>query len=85
MLAIWQVNEADIGPARLGTPFNTNGGSFDWEYGDTTLHAKMFSLSTEVGNFSDYFWPSPSRIVPLCARTCPANLFCALCGCHSPK
>ncbi|RPH95598.1 hypothetical protein EHM69_03880 [candidate division KSB1 bacterium] len=57
--------------------YNTNGGSFDWEYGDTTQHQKMYSVSTEVGNQTDNFWPAPSRIIPLAAENLQANLFFA--------
>jgi len=57
--------------------YNTNGGSFDWEYGDTLLHRKMYSLTTETGNSDDDFWPPPSRILPLCAENLAANLFFA--------
>jgi hypothetical protein len=76
--AISRVNGASY---RMGTPweilYNTNGGSFDWEYGDTTLHRKMYSLTTEVGNSDDGFWPPPSRILPLCLENLAANLFFA--------
>ena len=65
----------------MGTPwellYNTNGGSFDWEYGDTLLHSKMYSLTTETGNSDDGFWPLPSRILPLCTENLAANLFFA--------
>jgi hypothetical protein len=57
--------------------YNTNGGSFDWEYGDRTLHSKIFGVSTEVGGNSDGFWPDPSRILPLSLENLPANLFLA--------
>lgn len=66
---------------RTGPPwellYNTNGGSFEWEYGDTTGHAKMYSISTEVGTSTDGFWPAPSRILPLCQENLPANIFYA--------
>jgi hypothetical protein len=76
--AISRVNGASYS---MGTPwellYNTNGGSFDWEYGDTLLHQKMYSVTTEAGNSSDGFWPPPSRILPLCAENLAANLFYA--------
>ena len=76
--AISRINGASY---RMGPPwellYNTNGGSFDWEYGDTLLHRKMYSLSTEIGNSDDGFWPLPSRILPLSLENLAANLFFA--------
>ena len=64
-----------------GTPwqtlYNTNGGSFDWEYGETTNHLKIYAVTTEVGGFSDGFWPPANRILPLAQENLPANLFMA--------
>jgi len=57
--------------------YNVNGGSFDWEYGEQTLHWKMMNVTTEVGGFSDGFWPQQYRIYPLAAENLPANLFVA--------
>lgn len=57
--------------------YNVNGGSFDWEYGEQTLHWKMMNVTTEVGNSSDGFWPPQYRIYPLAAENLPANLFMA--------
>ncbi|MBU1706362.1 zinc carboxypeptidase [bacterium] len=53
--------------------YSVNGGSFDCEYG---AHG-MFSVTTEVGGYSDGFWPPPSRILPLAQENLPANLFFA--------
>lgn len=45
-----------------GTPwqtlYNTNGGSFDWEYGDLLHHQKILAFTTEVGGATDGFWPA---------------------------
>lgn len=64
-----------------GTPwqtlYNVNGGSFDWEYGETTNHLKVFAVTTEVGGVSDGFWPPQNRILPLAQENLPANLFMA--------
>jgi len=64
-----------------GTPwqtlYNTNGGSFDWEYGDSLNHHKIFAFTTEVGGATDGFWPAQSRILPLAQENLPANMFLA--------
>ncbi|MFZ5434221.1 MAG: M14 family zinc carboxypeptidase [Calditrichota bacterium] len=65
----------------VGTPwqtlYNTNGGTFDWEYGDQITKPKGFFVSTEVGGTTDGFWPAQNRIFPLAAENLPANLFMA--------
>jgi hypothetical protein len=62
-----------------GTPwqtlYNTNGGSFDWEYQESADHAKIFAFTTEVGGASDGFWPAPNRILPLAQENLPSDLF----------
>jgi hypothetical protein len=57
--------------------YNVNGGSFDWEYGDQSLHSKIFAVTTEVGGATDGFWPAQNRILPLSLENLPANLFVA--------
>jgi len=48
------------------TIYPTNGGSDDWMYGEQTTKDVIFSFTPEVGSGSDGFWPSTSRIIPLC-------------------
>jgi carboxypeptidase T len=64
-----------------GTPwqtlYNTNGGSFDWEYGEQTTKPKIYAMSIEVGSNSDGFWPAANRILPLAQEMLPTNLFLA--------
>ncbi|MEN8007801.1 MAG: M14 family zinc carboxypeptidase [Candidatus Krumholzibacteriota bacterium] len=45
--------------------YTVNGGTFDWAYGATGEHAKIFSFSNEIGSGSDGFWPAESRREPL--------------------
>ena len=73
-----------------GTPwqtlYNTNGGSFDWEYGDTQDHLKIFAVTTEIGGAADGFWPPSNRILPLSQENLPANLFMArIAGALAPR
>ncbi|MFH1335971.1 MAG: M14 family zinc carboxypeptidase [Candidatus Zixiibacteriota bacterium] len=55
-----------------GTPWEllypVNGGSIDWEYGDTISKPMILAISPEIGNQDDYFWPPSSRIIPLCQQ-----------------
>jgi hypothetical protein len=66
-----------------GTPWEVlypvNGGSIDWEYGDTISKPMILAFSPEIGTESDGFWPPSSRILPLCQQELGANrLFAAL-------
>jgi len=48
------------------TIYPSNGGSDDWMYGEQETKNKIFAMTPEVGSGSDGFWPSQSRIIPLC-------------------
>ncbi|MCK4386050.1 MAG: immune inhibitor A, partial [candidate division Zixibacteria bacterium] len=64
-----------------GTPWEclylVNGGQDDWKYGEQVEHPKIFSFTPEVGTGSDGFWPSQSRILPLCELELYPNLLFA--------
>jgi hypothetical protein len=53
-----------------GTPweilYSVNGGSIDWEYGDTISKPMILAISPEIGTQDDGFWPPSNRILPLC-------------------
>lgn len=55
--------------------YTVNGGSFDWEYGNTLEKPKIYAVSLEVGSSSDGFWPAVSRITPLVQENLQPNLF----------
>jgi len=63
----------------LGTTYETlnytaNGASDDWMYGETTVKNKIYAYTPEVGSSSDGFYPSSSRIIPLCQSTMLQNI-----------
>jgi carboxypeptidase T len=60
------------GDATVG--YVTNGDADDWMYGDVETKARIFSMTPEVGNDVDWFWPVPSRILPLAEENLRANL-----------
>ncbi len=60
-----QENGYTYGPGST-TIYPTNGGSDDWMYGEQTTKDLILSFTPEVGSGSDGFWPSTSRIIPLC-------------------
>lgn len=58
-------NNYVIGPANT-TIYAVNGDSNDWMYGEQETKDKIFAYVPEIGGYVDGFWPSTSRIVPLC-------------------
>ena len=50
------------------------GDSDDWGYGDTSTKPKIYAMTPEVGGDNDGFWPSQSRIIPLCEENVYMNL-----------
>ena len=59
--------------------YSTRGNSDDYFYdGDTLANGgKIFAMTPEVGNSSDGFWPSQSRIFPLAQENVHPNLYYA--------
>ena len=51
----------------------TNGDSDDWMYGDKSI----FSMTDEIGDEEDGFYPLKDRIIPLCQSTLEMNLLAA--------
>jgi len=59
------------------TIYPTNGGSDDWMYGEQTTKPRILAYTPEVGGQSDGFWPSPSRIIPLCQENMLQSILAA--------
>ncbi len=59
------------------TIYPTNGGSDDWMYGEQETKDVIFSFTPEVGSSSDGFWPTTSRIIPLCQEQMWQNISAA--------
>ena len=59
--------------------YSTRGNSDDYFYdGDTIANGgKIFAMTPEVGSYSDGFWPSQSRIIPLAEENVFSNLYYA--------
>jgi len=69
-------NGYTIGPAST-TIYPTNGDSNDWMYGEQDSKEKVYAYVPEVGNSNDGFWPSTSRIIPLCQENMHQNITAA--------
>jgi len=67
-------NYYTFGTGNATVGYVTNGDADDWMYGDTETKGRIFSMTPEVGNDADGFWPVPSRILPLAAENLRANL-----------
>lgn len=63
-----------------GTTFGTlgyltNGEADDWLYGEFRFgKPKIIAMTPEIGDFTDNFWPSQNRILPLAVENYKANL-----------
>jgi carboxypeptidase T len=60
------------------TIYATNGGSDDWMYGEQETKDLIYSYTPEVGNGDDGFWPSVTRIIPLCQETMYQSMMAAI-------
>ena len=59
--------------------YNVNGASFDWGYGRTDLHPKIFGFTTEISGSG--FWPSEGERDGLIAENLHSNLYlCQVAG-----
>lgn len=72
-----QVNHYTYGTGDQTVGYVVNGDSDDWMYGDQTTKNKILSFTPECGTSSDGFWPSMSRIIPICKENIIQNLFAA--------
>ncbi|MCK9290852.1 MAG: M14 family zinc carboxypeptidase [Bacteroidales bacterium] len=70
-------NKYTYGPSST-TIYPTNGSSDDYMYGDNQNKAPIFAYTPEVGSNNDGFWPSISRIIPLCQENMIQNIYAAL-------
>ena len=57
--------------------YRANGASDDWMYGDTQLREKIISMTPEVGNYTDGFWPTLDRIPELAQENVHPNMYLA--------
>ena len=68
------VNRYSYGTPGQTVGYITNGGVDDWMYGDTLLKPKAYSMTPELGNPIDGFWPLQSRIFPIAEENLQANI-----------
>ena len=72
--AIAKYNQYHVGTPSQTVGYITNGSSDDWMYGEQSSKPKIFSMTPEVGDQNDGFWPDPSRIDFLSESNVYANL-----------
>jgi len=72
-----ELNNYQFGTGMQTLQYFTNGGANDWMYGEQTTKDKMISMTVEVGNYEDYFWPPQERIIPLAEENLYQNIFSA--------
>lgn len=69
-------NHYTYGPGST-TIYPSNGGSDDWMYGEQETKDKILAYTPEIGSSSDGFWPSTTRIIPLCQENMIQSLLAA--------
>ena len=75
-----QYNFYSAGTDMQTVGYSTRGNSDDWMYdGDSSKPTRrIFAMTPEVGNFTDGFWPSFNRILPLAKENLYPNLYYAM-------
>ncbi|MFQ6103534.1 MAG: M14 family zinc carboxypeptidase [Candidatus Glassbacteria bacterium] len=73
-----ELNNYQFGTGTETVNYVTNGDADDWMYGEQITKNKILSMTPEVGNSDDFFWPPPERIVPLAEANLYPNIFLAL-------
>ncbi len=71
------VNRLTFGTGMETVLYPTNGDSDDWFYCDSISKPKVFSMTPEVGDDVDGFWPGNNRILPIARANLPMNLYVA--------
>jgi len=74
---ITAANNYQYGTDMETVAYMTNGNSDDWMYGEQGEKPKIFSMTPEVGNSYDGFYPEPGRILPLAEENLQGNLYLA--------
>jgi len=72
--AIAKYNQYHVGTPYQTVGYITNGSSDDWMYGEQSQRPKIYSMTPEVGEQNDGFWPDPNRIDLLSETNVYANL-----------
>lgn len=73
-----RVNNYQYGTGTETVNYTTNGDSDDWMYGEQGTKEKIYAMTPEVGNYEDFFWPAPERILPLVQENLESNIFLAM-------
>lgn len=75
--ALTEMNNYTYGTGFETVAYPTNGDSDDWMYGEQGTKNKIFSMTPEIGNGGDGFWPASDRIIPLSKENLKPNLLLA--------
>lgn len=62
---VTKTNSLSVGRDIETLDYSTRGCSDDWMYYSDSLKSKIISLTSEIGNLNDGFWPTTDRIIPL--------------------
>jgi len=69
------VNHFTAGTGNQTVQYVTNGDSDDWGYGEHTTKPKILSMTPEVGDPNDGFWPPQNMIITMCQNSLWQNIY----------
>lgn len=70
-------NHFTVGRSYNTVNYGVRGVTDDWYYSDSG-HARIIAMTPEVGVSTDGFWPSQTRILPLCKQNVWSNIYFTL-------
>lgn len=68
-------NNFITGTGNQTVQYVTNGDSDDWGYGEQSTKSKILSMTPEVGDPNDGFWPPQNMIIPMCQNSLQQNIY----------
>lgn len=71
------INHFTAGTGNQTVQYTTNGDSDDWGYGEQTTKPKILSMTPELGDPADGFWPPQEKIIPMCENALGQNIYSA--------
>ncbi len=69
------LNHFTAGTGNQTVQYTTNGDSDDWGYGEQTTKPKILSMTPELGDPADGFWPPQEKIIPMCENALGQNIY----------
>jgi carboxypeptidase T len=69
------INHFIAGTGDQTVQYVTNGDADDWGYGEQVTKPKILSMTPEVGDPNEGFWPPQTSIIPMCINSLSQNIY----------